>query len=71
MTVHVLCWFRPEVPGQGRTAFFSGDISALAEEVLLPHLPPQVDFLLAPHHGSGSSSSMAFVRHLGTRTGDL
>lgn len=52
------------VPGQGRTAFFSGDISALAEEVLLPHLPPQVDFLLAPHHGSGSSSSMAFVRHL-------
>jgi competence protein ComEC len=53
-----------EVPKQGRTAFFSGDISAQAEEVLLPNLPPTVDFLLAPHHGSGSSSSMAFVRHM-------
>lgn len=48
----------------GRTAFLSGDISALAEEVLLPYLPPTVAFLLAPHHGSASSSSMAFVRHL-------
>lgn len=53
-----------EEPKPRRSAFFSGDISALAEEVLLPNLSRPVVFLLAPHHGSKSSSSMAFVRQL-------
>lgn len=53
-----------DVLKQGRNAFFSGDISALAEETLLPSLPSRIGILLAPHHGSVSSSSMAFVRHL-------
>jgi competence protein ComEC len=45
-------------------AYLSGDISALAEHTLLSHLPTNVTFLLAPHHGSASSSSMPFVRHV-------
>ena len=50
--------------GGTRSVFFSGDISELAEEQLLPYLPGQIHLLLAPHHGSGSSSSIEFVRHL-------
>jgi competence protein ComEC len=45
-------------------AYLSGDISRRAEQALLAHLPSNVDFLLAPHHGSASLSFMPFVHQL-------
>ena len=54
---------------QSQTAYFSGDISRLAEHVLLTRLPHDVSLLLAPHHGSASSSSMPFVRQLAPSCG--
>ena len=50
-----------------QVAYLSGDISARAEERLLAHLPANVSLLLAPHHGSKTSSSMPFVRHVSPR----
>jgi len=47
-----------------RTAYFSGDISSRIERSLLPELPRNIDWLLAPHHGSASSSAPAFVSWL-------
>ena len=47
-----------------RTAFFSGDISSIIERSLLPQLPRKIDWLLAPHHGSASSSAPGFVSWL-------
>ena len=47
-----------------QTAYLSGDISARAEQRLLQDLPGHISLLLAPHHGSKTSSSMPFVRHL-------
>lgn len=47
------------------SVLLTGDIEAGAERELLsgaPLLP--ADVVVAPHHGSGSSSSAAFVRHL-------
>ncbi len=45
-------------------AYLSGDIGTDVEITLLDELPSHVDFLLAPHHGSLSSSSIEFVNHL-------
>ncbi len=47
-----------------RSVYFSGDIGQRVERRLLPRLPSGVDLLLAPHHGSTTSSSPRFVHHL-------
>ena len=41
-----------------------GDVPASVEKRLLPDLPQHIDVVLAPHHGSKSSSSGAFVTHV-------
>jgi competence protein ComEC len=46
------------------TAYLSGDVGQKVEAKLIARLPRNIDFLLAPHHGSGSSSSYRFTRHL-------
>ena len=40
------------------------DCQLQSEQRLLQDLPGQISLLLAPHHGSKTSSSMPFVRHL-------
>jgi competence protein ComEC len=50
-----------------RTAYFSGDIGRRVERRLLPDLPAKIDLLLAPHHGSASSSAPSFVSWLAPR----
>ena len=44
-----------------------GDIDRHVEGQLLADLQGQVDWVLAPHHGSNSSSSMIFVQQLAAR----
>ena len=55
------------VAGQRARAYFSGDIGYQSELALLPQLPHDVDLLVAPHHGSASSSHPAFVNQLRPR----
>lgn len=45
----------------------AGDIDAQVEEQLLAQLPSHLDIVIAPHHGSISSSSFAFVRRTAPR----
>ena len=55
------------ISNEQTSAYLSGDIGQKAEAGLLANLPRDIDFLLAPHHGSGSSSSYRFTRHLSPR----
>jgi competence protein ComEC len=52
------------VTNGARTAYFSGDISSRVERNLLNQLPRDIDWLLAPHHGSATSSAPGFVSWL-------
>ncbi|WP_439136057.1 DNA internalization-related competence protein ComEC/Rec2 [Pseudomaricurvus sp.] len=54
---------------KGFRALLSGDIERSRELSLLSHpwLQEPVDVLVAPHHGSGTSSSLAFVSKLAPR----
>jgi competence protein ComEC len=50
------------IEGRGGRSLLTGDIEAQAEKLLLeqiPHFP--VDIVIAPHHGSKTSSTRAFV----------
>lgn len=50
----------------GYTILLTGDIERSVEKSLLRHgrLPGNVDILIAPHHGSNSSSSRAFIEQV-------
>ena len=51
------------------TALLSGDIERASEAALLRRAPRDLraDVLLAPHHGSATSSSIGFLRHVQPR----
>ncbi len=49
--------------GEGR-ALLPGDIESQVERALVETLPENISLLLAPHHGSKTSSSRAFVSKL-------
>jgi len=49
------------IRGRDGTTLLTGDIELAAERELLEHGLPQVDVVVAPHHGSGTSSSSLFV----------
>jgi len=49
------------IRGRDGTTLLTGDIESAAEQALLEHGIPRVDIVVAPHHGSGTSSSSLFV----------
>jgi competence protein ComEC len=49
------------IRGRDGTTLLTGDIEVDAERELLEHGVPRVDVVVAPHHGSGTSSSSLFV----------
>lgn len=55
-----------QIGGQAAGALLPGDIRRAGEYRLLPALKPSA-LLLAPHHGSHSSSSYAFIRRVAPR----
>ncbi|WP_306393662.1 DNA internalization-related competence protein ComEC/Rec2 [Telluria beijingensis] len=59
------------VSAQGRAILLAGDIEAAQEAALLSAGPQRLraDVLLAPHHGSGTSSSAAFLHAVGPSLG--
>lgn len=57
------------ITGPELRIFMPGDIEAVAEQALLrrSRLPANLDLLVAPHHGSKTSSSVEFVRHVAAK----
>ncbi len=53
----------------GTSILFPGDLEEMGENALLEHNGPRVksDILLSPHHGSRTSSSMAFLKAVAPR----
>ncbi|MGS2717521.1 DNA internalization-related competence protein ComEC/Rec2 [Eionea flava] len=49
-----------------RHVLLTGDIESIVEKELLEHayLPPNIDILLMPHHGSNTSSERTFIRRV-------
>lgn len=57
------------VEAAGERLLLTGDIDSRAEKALIEsRFAPQVDWLLAPHHGSRSSSSVALLQALTPQT---
>lgn len=49
------------IEGRDGSALLTGDIEGEGERMLLEHAMTRVDVVVAPHHGSGTSSSSLFV----------
>ncbi len=56
-----------ENSGESTRILLTGDIGKKAEYYVMAHLDRPVDILIAPHHGSLTSSGPLFVRHVAPR----
>lgn len=52
-----------DAAGEEVTILLPGDIDKAVENRIVERIPSSLDIVMAPHHGSASSSSYGFVRH--------